>query len=724
MAHTSRVPAESSAKPGGNGEGLRILRVTAATATHCPYCAFQCGVRLRPGAERKIEGDASFAVNRGALCIKGWTSADLLEHPDRLRTPLVRGAAGALVPASWDDAMERIVSGVRAAQARYGRDAVGVFGSGALTNEKAYALGKLARAVLRTSQIDYNGRYCMSSAATAATRALGLDRGLPFPLEDVGAADAVLLAGSNPAETMPPFVQYLERVKGRGGAIIVVDPRRTRTAAGGTLHLPALPGTDAVVANGLLHVMVRHGLVDDDYVRARTEGFDAVRALVAGYWPDRVERITGVPQRDIERAAHLLAGAERAFVLTGRGAEQQAQGVANTLAFIDVALALGLVGRRGSGFGCITGQGNGQGGREHGQKADQLPGYRRIDDPAARAHVAAVWGMAPEDLPGPGRSAFEMLSAMGTDGGVRALLVFGSNPVVSSPDAASIAARLRALDLLVVTDFFFSETAALAHVVLPSAQFAEEDGTMTNLEGRVVRRRKAVEPPPEVRTDLAIVGDLAARLGEARFFPSAEPRDVFEELRRASAGGLADYAGITYDRIDREGGVFWPCPSEAEPAVARPFERSFPTPTGRARFFAVRHGAQAEEPDAQYPMVLTTGRVLSQYQSGTQTRRVEALAKLAPQAFVEVHPAVARRMGLSGGDRVNVVTRRGKARLVVSVTPSVREDVLFVPFHWGGEGCANTLTNPALDPSSGMPEFKVCAARLEPRSPAREPEPQ
>ncbi len=242
----------------------------AATATHCPYCAFQCGIRLRPGAAAKVEGDPGFAVNKGALCIKGWTSADLLDHPDRLRTPLVRDDGGALAPASWDEALDRVAAGIVAAQSLHGRDAVGVFGSGALTNEKAYALGKLARAVLRSSSIDYNGRYCMSSAATAVNRALGLDRGLPFPLEDVASADAILLVGSNVAETMPPFVQYLERVKARGGAIIVVDPRRTRTAASGTLHLPALPGTDAVVANGLLHVLVRDGLVDDDYVRART----------------------------------------------------------------------------------------------------------------------------------------------------------------------------------------------------------------------------------------------------------------------------------------------------------------------------------------------------------------------------------------------------------------------------------------------------------------------
>lgn len=692
------------------------------TRTHCPYCALQCGVRLTLGASRPVEGDATFPVNRGALCIKGWTAAEPLRAPGRLTSPLVRRAGadhclandlGELVPATWDEALDRIATGIRRTQERHGRDAVGVFGSGALTNEKAYAIGKLARAALRTQSIDYNGRYCMSSAAMAASRALGLDRGLPFPVADLGEADAVLLAGSNVAETMPPLVQYLERVRERGGAIIVVDPRSTATVRAGTLHLPASPGTDAVVANGLLHVLVRDGLVDEAYVRDRTEGFEQVRALVAGYWPERVERISGVPQAALELAAHLLGRASRAFVLTGRGCEQQSQGVANTHAFIDVALALGLVGRRGSGWGCLTGQGNGQGGREHGQKADQLPGYRRIDDPAARAHIARVWGMDPESLPGVGPSAYEMLSMMGAPGGVRALLVFGSNVVVSSPDASTIEARLRALDLLVVSDFFLSETAALAHVVLPSAQFAEEEGTMTNLEGRVVRRRAAIEPPEGVRTDLAIVRGIAARLGEGRHFPSDDPRVVFDELRRASAGGPADYAGITYDRIDREQGVFWPCPSEGHPGTPRLFESRFPTPTGRARFVAVRHAAPAEEPDTEYPLVLTTGRLLAQYQSGTQTRRVEALARLAPHPIVEVHPTVARTLNVENGEEVVVVTRRGRASFVARVTHDVRPDVLFVPFHWGGERCANRLTIAALDPSSRMPEFKVCAARLE-----------
>jgi assimilatory nitrate reductase catalytic subunit len=387
--------------------------------------------------------------------------------------------------------------------------------------------------------------------------------------------------------------------------------------------------------------------------------------------------------------------------------------VANALAFANVALALGLPGRPGCGFGTLTGQGNGQGGREHGQKADQLPGYRRIDDTAARAHIAQLWGTTPAALPGAGRSAYEMLDALGTPGGVRALLVFGTNPAVSAPRGLHVGERLSALDLLVVSDFFLSETALLADVVFPAAQWAEEDGTMTNLEGRVVRRRKAMTPPAGVRTDLEIMSALAGALGHGAAFAHAHPRAVFDELRLATAGGVADYAGISYDRIDREGGVFWPCPSEAHPGTPRLFADGFPTPGGRARFHAEPYEGPAEAPDAEYPVFLTTGRVLAHYQSGTQTRRVSDLVGQAPEATAEIHPLLARRHGLGEGDPVRLLTRRGEARFRVKLAGEIRPDTVFVPFHWPGPQSVNRLTNPALDPVSRMPEFKVCAARIE-----------
>ena len=667
----------------------------------------------------RIAGNAEFPVNNGGLCVKGWSAAGTLAHPDRLTAPLIRDAAGTLRPASWDEALDLIAHRVHRAQAEYGRDAVGVFGSGALTNEKAYLLGKFARVALGTSNIDYNGRFCMSSGAAASVRAFGLDRGLPFPLEDISRAGAVLLAGGNPGETMPPLMQYFARQRANGGQLVVADPRTSTTAQWATCHLRLRPGTDAALANGLLHVLIRDGHVDEPYIAARTEGFDAVRGLVQAYDPQRVEQITGVPASELVRAAAILGAASSTMVLTGRGPEQQSHGVDNALAYINLALALGQVGRPGGGYGCVTGQGNGQGGREHGQKADQLPGYRRIDDADARRHIAGLWRIPEEELPGAGKSAFEMLSTMGEDGGVRALFVFGSNVAVSTPDARRIKKRLAALDLLVVSDFFLSETAALAHVVLPSAQWAEEDGTMTNLEGRVVLRARAFPPPAGVRTDLEAIVAIASALGRGARFPSSHPEDVFEELRRATEGGPADYRGITYERIRSSDGLFWPCPDLTHPGTPRLFVEEFPTPSGRARFHAIQHAPPAEVADEAYPLYLTTGRVLAHYQSGTQTRRIAALQELAPEPFAEVHPATAARLGLSKGGEIALTTRRGSTQLPARLTEAIREDTVFVPFHWGGDQSINRLTNAALDPISRMPEFKVCAVKALPVATAR-----
>ncbi|MFB7594967.1 molybdopterin oxidoreductase family protein [Streptomyces sp. NPDC056160] len=693
----------------------------APVATHCPYCALQCGTRLSPagpgdgpaGVPVTVEPDA-FAVNQGGLCHKGWTAPALLRAPDRLRTPLVRNGAGRLVPASWPDALDSVASRLRQIRAAHGPDAVAVFGGGGLTNEKAYLLGKFARLALGTSQIDYNGRFCMSSAATAGTAAFGLDRGLPFPVTDLAEADAVLLAGANPAETMPPLMRHLGRAK----ATIVIDPRRTPTAERATVHLSPAPGTDLALALGLLHIAVTEGLYDRDAVERRTVGFEGAWEHAAAWWPERVERVTGVPASRQAEAVRILARARRAYVLTGRGAEQHSNGTDTVAAFVNLALALGLPGRAGSGYGCLTGQGNGQGGREHGQKADQLPGYRSITDPRAREHVARVWGVAPERLPGPGRSAFELLDALGTDGGPRALLVFGSNPVVSAPDAARVTRRLSALDLLVVADFVPSETARLAHVVLPVLQWAEEEGTLTNLEGRVLRRRRAVSAPPGARGDLRVLRELAVRLGEPADRYPEEPRLVFEELRRASRGGRADYSGITYERLDAGEALYWPCPQNPEgpahPGTPRMFLDGFAHPDGRARFQEVDHREPAETPDDRFPLWATTGRLLAQYQSGSQTRRVPDLMRAAPEPTVEIHPDTAARAGVAEGDLAWVRSARGRMTARVRLVPTLRTDTVFLPFHFPDDGRANLLTGTALDPRSKMPEFKVSAVRVDP----------
>lgn len=689
--------------------------------THCPYCALQCGIRMGTTDSGDVMLEPrDFPTNRGGLCQKGWTAAELLSTPDRIVTPLVRDAGDELVPATWDEAYARIVAAVRNTQAESGPDAAAVFGGGGLTNEKAYTLGKFARVALGTSRVDYNGRFCMSSAAAAGNRAFGLDRGLPFPLTDLAGADAVLLVGSNLSETMPPSVQHLSGVRDRGG-LIVVDPRRTATAAltesGGGIHLQPVPGTDITVLLGLLHLVVVSADTDDAFLADRVTGWEAVRDTATVWWPERVERVTGVPVDDLRAAAALLvAAAPRrgglgAYVLTGRGAEQHAHGTDTVTAAINLALALGLPGRIGSGYGCITGQGNGQGGREHGQKADQLPGYRSITDPVARRHVAEVWGVPEASVPGPGLPAVQLLNAIGKPGGPRVLFVHGANPVVSAPDSDRVREKLAQLDLLVVADFVPSETAQLADVVLPVPQWAEEDGTMTSLEGRVLRRRRVIQPPSGVRDELRIWRDLAQLLEVPVAFAS-DPSDVLCELARASSGGVADYTGVDRGRLDAGEDLYWPCPDLDHPGTPRLFLDRFFTPDGRARMIAVDAAPVDDDVRPDAPIYLITGRILQHYQSGAQTRRVTELVRGEPRPFVQLHAVLAAQLDIEEGDTVRVTSARGSACGTARLSADIRRDTVFMPFHFPGAGAANAVTNPATDPVSGMPEFKVCAVSV------------
>ena len=689
-------------------------RTELAVRTHCPYCAYQCGIRMGDPfgpAPDHVVGDPHFPVNNGQLCVKGWTAASLLRHPRRLTTPLVRDRrADAFRPASWDDALDRVAGAMARAKADHGPDANGVFGSGALTNEAAYLLGKFARLALGTANIDYNGRYCMSSGAAGANRAFGIDRGLPFPVADLADAELVVLVGANCADTLPPIMQWFDRQRANGGRLVVIDPRRTPTARAADLHLPVTPGTDLALANGLLYLVLEEGFLAHDYIAARTTGFEAARAAALGYHPAHVERLTGVGEPQMRQVVRWMGAARSCMILTGRGAEQHSKGVDTVHAWINLALALGLPGKLHSGWGCLTGQGNGQGGREHGQKADQLPGYRLIANPAHRAAVAAVWGVDPESLPQKGKSAFELLDAAGTD--IRTLFVMGSNVAVASPDAGRVAVRLKALDFLAVCDAVPNETTAHADVVLPVYQWAEEEGTMTNFEGRVVRRRVTARPPTGVRGDIDVLRELADRLGCGDKFAFHAPAEVFEEFRRATAGGTADYAGISYAKIDEQDGVFWPCPADDHPGTPRLFADRFHHPDGKARFFPVEHRPAGEEPDDAYPYLFTTGRYKEHYNSGAQTRLVEKLAGQRHRPVLQLHPVVARRHGVAAGDRVTLESRRGRAEFAAEVTADIRPDTLFAPFHWGGREAANLLTNPALDPVSRMPEFKLAAVRV------------
>jgi len=657
-----------------------------------------------------------FPTNRGGLCKKGWTAAELLVSSERIVEPMIREGDD-FRPADWDEALDLIAERLLAIRQESGADAVGVFGGGGLTNEKAYQLGKFARLALGTSRIDYNGRFCMSSAAAAGNRAFGVDRGLPFPVDHLDDAQTIMLLGSNVAETMPPFIGHLTGARAAGG-LIVVDPRRSSTAQltadGGGIHLQPAPGTDLILLLGLIHLAIESRAADLDYLARRTVGFDRLRRSVSRWWPERVQQHTGVPVAQLREVLARLASGRGSYILTGRGVEQHVDGTDTATAAINLALVLGLVGTNHSGYGTLTGQGNGQGGREHGQKSDQLPGYRKITDPRARAHVAAVWGVSADSIPGPGLPAVELLASMGRPGGIRALLVHGSNVVVSAPDSTRVRAGLESLDLLVVSDFFFSETAVLADVVLPVTQWAEEEGTMTSLEGRVLRRRRAIDPPPGVRSELWIMRELARRLSAPGIY-SDDPAEVFDELARASRGGPADYSGLSHALLDREAetgsAAFWPYPVGST-GTPRMFVDAFAHPDGKARLVAVQPAPRIPPAQRNGTLTLVTGRLLGQYQSGTQTRRVPELMASHPVAEAELHPAAAAALGLADGDQVDLSNDRGTVRCRVKLSSGIRYDTVFLPFHFPGRESANLLTEGVTDPISGMPEFKTTVVEV------------
>ncbi len=680
--------------------------------THCCFCGQQCGIKLKVRDNQVVgfEPWEEFPFNRGMLCPKGVKRYLQNEHPDRLKSPLRRTDQG-FEPVSWDDALGFTAQKLREIQERHGKDAVAIYGGASLTTEKSYLLGKFARVALGTRHIDYNGRLCMVSAGTAYKLAFGVDR-CPNPWSDIPKAQVVLVTGSNVAECAPITTDYLWRMRDAGGRLIVVDPRMTPITRNADLYLPVRPGTDVALLLGMLHVVLRDGLEDREFIDAHTTGFEEVAASVKPWDPRRTAEVTGVPPEAIEKAARWFAEADRAMALHARGIEHQSKGVENVLSVINLCLATGQVAREGAGPNMITGQGNGQGGREHGQKCDQLPGQRSITDPAAREHVARVWGIAPDEIPGAGLSAVEIMEAIHR-GEIKALLSICFNPIVSLPHAGYVREALEKLEFFGVVDFFLSETAHFADVVLAGSLQEEEEGVVCTAEGRVVHVRQAVTPPEGAMNDWKIYCELARRLGKERFFPYASPREIFEELREASRGGIADYYGISYEKIDRQLGVFWPCPSEDHPGTPRLFEGNrFYHPDGRARFVVTEYRSSGDPVDDSFPTYLTTGRVVSHYLSGTQTRRIGALVDQYPEPRVEIHPRLAESLGIANDDWVEVKTRRGEIVLQALVVRTIRPDTVFVPYHWPGARSVNTLTHRTLDPRSKIPEFKVSACRV------------
>jgi assimilatory nitrate reductase catalytic subunit len=683
--------------------------------THCSFCGVQCGMYLRVsnGQVTGVE-PRDYPHNRGALCPKGVVAYQQVNHPDRLRFPLLRrgGKGGKLERASWDEALDYIVSRWQALQQEHGKNSVAVYSGSSMTNEKCYLMGKFARVGLGTRHIDYNGRLCMSSAGLAYAKAFGLDRA-PFPMTDIPETNCILVPGSNIAECFPVMMQWLWRARDNGAKLIVMDPRETPTARTADLWLPLRPGTDVAILNAILRYVIAEGLTDEEYIASRTRDWDQVKAAVDPYTPEVAERIAGVPAKRILAAAEMFGRAPRSMIMHARGIEHSTHGVDNCLACINLSLARGQVGKRGGGVMMITGQGNGQGGREVGQKANQLPGYRHIDVLEERQEIAQVWGIPESEIPGEGAAATEMVKLMAS-GEIKSCLVICSNLMVSLPDNAVVARALDNLDPLVVIDFFMSETAERADVVLPGSVWCEDEGTTTNLEGRVIKINQAANPPGEGKRDWEIVCELARRLGRGQFFDFHSSREIFDELRRASKGGIADYAGITWEKIDRQSGVFWPCKTEDDPGSPRLFTERFAHKDGLARFHPIVYKPAAEEPNEAFPLRLTTGRVVYHYLSGNQTRRLGFLNDQAPEPWVEIHPSAAARFGIVHDDRVRVRTPRGHMELKAVVAPTIRPDTIFIPFHYGHQGAVNQLTNPAVEPTVKIPEYKVCAATLEP----------
>ncbi|HEV3026627.1 MAG TPA: molybdopterin oxidoreductase family protein, partial [Planctomycetota bacterium] len=605
-----------------------------------------------------------------------------------------------------------VAENIRRIQEKYGRDSFALLSGASLTNEKAYLMGKLARVALKTKNIDYNGRLCMVSAGAASRKAFGMDRAAN-PWSDLPLAKCIIIAGSNIGECFPILTDYLWRARDQGAKIIVIDPRATPVARTADLLLPVRPGRDSALMNGLLHVAIREGWTDPDFIAKHTNGFEAVRETVSRYTPTRTAEITGVPAAAIEEAARMWGTAPTAMLLHARGIEHHTKGVENCLSCINLCLATGKIGKPGSGYAMITGQGNGQGGREHGQRCNQLPSGRDIDNPEHRRVVAERWGVPEPEIPGLGLASTEMMEAI-HEGKIKGLLSICFNPLVSLPDAEYTRAALEKLEFFGVIDIFMSETARHADLVLPGSLQEEDEGTVTTAEGRVVHIAQAVTPPGNAREDWKIICDIARRFAPWEQFPYQCPEDIFRELRHMSRGGPIDYFGITYDRIDREHGVFWPCPEPGHPGTPRLYEGGkFPHPDGRARFHPVEYRPPAEDVDAEYPVILTSGRVVSQYLSGTQTRRIGPLVAQYPKPEVELHPLLAEKIGVRTGDRVTVTSRRGTLTLACQVVRTIRPDTIFIPYHWAGDQSANRLTIRALDPVSKIPEYKVCAVRVE-----------
>ncbi|MFQ5987935.1 MAG: formate dehydrogenase subunit alpha, partial [Dehalococcoidia bacterium] len=623
---------------------------------------------------------------------------DFINHRDRLKKPLIR-KNGKLEEASWEEALDLVASKLEQIGGESGADSIACLSSAKCTNEENYLLQKFARAVIGTNNVDHCARLCHS--VTVAGLALSFGSGaMTNSIAEIEDADVILITGSNTTEAHPIIALRVRRAVMKGAKLIVIDPRKIDITKYATLWLRQNPGTDVAWLNGLMHIIIEEGLWDKDYVETRTEKFEELRETVKKYTPDFVEGISGIPKDRLREAAHIYASGERATILFSMGITQHTTGTDNVKSIANLAMLCGNVGIESGGVNPLKGQNNVQGACDMGALPNVLPGYQRLTDQEAAPKFEKAWG---RKLPASsGLTVVEMMRAA-EEGKIRAMYIMGENPMISDPDLRHVEAALKNLDFLVVQDIFLTETARLAHVVLPSVTFAEKDGTFTNTERRVQRIREAIDPIAEARPDWQIICQLASRMGYDMNYE--HPSQIMEEIAKLTP----IYGGIYYDRLEKEG-LQWPCPNRDHPGTRYLHKDRFTR--GLGLFQAVEYIPPAETPDEDYPYLLSTGRVLYHYHTGSMTRRCQGLDEIYPESLAEINPSDARDLGVEDGEMVRIASRRGEVEVKAKVTERAPQGVVFMNFHFN-EAAANILTNPALDPVGKIPEYKVCAVRME-----------
>ncbi|MHC4403446.1 MAG: formate dehydrogenase subunit alpha [Planctomycetota bacterium] len=670
--------------------------------TTCPYCGVGCGIYLGVRGNRIVgaRGDRENPVNEGRLCVKGRFGHDFVNHPERLTKPLVR-RNGRFVETSWDEALDRIAREF----SRYKADEFAVLSSAKVTNEENYVVQKFARAVMGTNHVDHCARLCHAPSVTGLVQSFG-SGAMTNSVGEIVDAACIFAIGTNTTEAHPVIGLEVRKAVRRGAKLIVANPKEIVLCRDAHIFLQQRPGSDVALMMGMMRVIVDEGLADGGFIDDRCANFDAFWESLDRFDPDTAAKITGVPREKIREAARCYATNRPASILYAMGITQHTHGTDNVLATSNLALLTGNVGKPSTGVNPLRGQNNVQGACDLGALPNVYPGYQKVDSPEAKAKFEAAWGC--ELCGSPGLTHTEIFDAI-YEGRVKALYQVGENPVLSEANATHVEEALERIEFFVVQDIFLTETARLAHVVLPAASFAEKDGTFTNTERRVQRVRKAVPPPGEAKTDSWITCQIARRMG-AKGFDFSGPAEIMREIASVSPA----YHGITYERID-DVGLQWPCPSEDHPGTRFLHSEKFATPDGKGKFIPLEYKPPAEEEDEQYPLILTTDRSLYHFHTGSMTRRVAGLDQLNSEELLKIHPEDASRLGIADGEMVEIRSRRGSVTVKAHVTDVCPRGVVSSTFHFA-EAPINVVTNCAIDPVAKIPETKVCAVRVEKKS--------